>query len=106
MALPFYISRKEGEIRMEDKTRLPYKQEFDHRFIKPVRHLRNKTQQEFSQFMGVDASTIGKLERQELKFSPLYESKFKEAIKRLRVSGIELASISRTLEMKSQRGYK
>lgn len=56
--------------------------------------------------MGVDASTIGKLERGELKFSPLYQSKFEEAIKRLRVSGIELASISRILEMKRQRGYK
>lgn len=91
---------------MEDKNRIPYKQEFDYRFIKPVRHLRNKTQQDFSHFMGVDASTIGKLERGELKFSPLYESKLKDAIKRLRVSNIELASIRKVLEMKAQRGYK
>lgn len=91
---------------MEDKNRIPYKQEFDYRFIKPVRHLRNKTQQDFSEFMCVDASTIGKLERGELKFSPLYESKLKDAIKRLRVSGIELASIRKIVEMKNQRGYK
>lgn len=91
---------------MEDKNRIPYKREFDHRFIKPVRHLRNKTQQEFSHFMGVDASTIGRLERGDLKFTPFYESKFKDAIKRLRVSGIELASISKILEMKTQRGYR
>lgn len=91
---------------MEDKTRLPYKQEFTYKHIRPVRHLRNKTLAEFSQFMNVDPSTIGKLERGELKFTPLYQSKFKDAIQRLRVSGIELASISKILEMKSQRGYK
>lgn len=91
---------------MEDKNRIPYKQEFTYKHIRPVRHLRNKTLAEFSRFMNVDPSTIGKLERGELKFSPLYQSKFEEAIKRLRVSGIELSSISKILEMKSQRGYK
>lgn len=91
---------------MEDKNRIPYNQEFDHRFIKHIRMARNKTQTEFSQFMGVDASTIGKLERGELSFSPLYESKLKDAIKRLRVSSIEVASIRKILEMKQQRGYK
>lgn len=91
---------------MEEKTRLPYKQEITYKHIRPVRHLRNKTLAEFSQFMNVDPSTIGKLERGELKFSPLYQSRFQEAIKRLRVSGIELASVSKILEMKSQRGYR
>ena len=91
---------------MEDKNRIPYKQDFDHRFIKPIRHLRNKTQADFEQFMGVDKSTIGKLERGEIEFSPLYESKFKDAIKRLRVSNVELASVRKIIEMKAQRGYK
>lgn|GEM_PF-6963613 len=91
---------------MEDRNRIPYNQEFDHRFIKPVRHLRNKTQAEFEKFMGVDRSTIGKLERGELEFTPLYQSKFKDAIKRLRVSNVELASVRKIIEMKEQRGYK
>jgi transcriptional regulator with XRE-family HTH domain len=91
---------------MEEKNRLPYNQHFDYRYIKPVRHLRNKTQLEFEQVMGVDRSTIGKLERGELDFSPLYESKFKEAIKRLRISNVELASVRRIIDMKEQRGYK
>ena len=90
---------------MENK-RIPYKQEFDHRFIKPVRMARNKTQSQLGELMNVDASTIGKLERGELKFSPFYESKFKEALKRLRVSSIELSSIRDILKMKSQRGYR
>lgn len=91
---------------MEDKSRLPYKQEFDYRYIKPVRMARNKTQSQLAELMNVDASTLGKLERGELKFSPLYESKFKEALKRLRVSSIELASVREILKMKSQRGYR
>ncbi|HES8073956.1 TPA: helix-turn-helix transcriptional regulator [Streptococcus pyogenes] len=91
---------------MEDKNRIPYKQEFTYKHIRPVRHSRNKTLAEFSRFMDVDASTIGKLERGELKFTPFYQSKFADAIKRLRISGIELASISKILEMKRQRGYK
>lgn len=91
---------------MEDKNRIPYNQEFDHRFIKYIRHARNKTQAEFVHFMGVDQSTIGKLERGELAFTPYYESKLKDAIKRLRVSSIEIASIRKIIEMKEQRGYK
>lgn len=91
---------------MEDKKRIPYNQEFDHRFIKYIRHARNKTQAEFEHFIGVDKSTIGKLERGELEFTPLYESKLQAAIKRLRVSSIELASIRKIIEMKEQRGYK
>lgn len=91
---------------MEDKTRLPYKQELDFRFIKPIRMSRNKTQAEMGNLMGVCPSTVGKLERSELTFSPLYESKLKDAIKRLRVSGIELASIRKMIELKEMRGYK
>ncbi|MEW4286734.1 helix-turn-helix domain-containing protein [Priestia koreensis] len=89
-----------------ENNRIPYNQEFDYQFLKPVRMIRNKTQGQLGELMGVCPSTIGKLERGELKFSPLYESKFKEATKRLRVSGIELASIRKMLEMKKQRGYK
>lgn len=91
---------------MENKTRLPYRQEFDHRFLKHVRMARSKTQSQLGELMNVDASTISKLERGELKFSPLYESKFKEAIKRLRVSSVELASMRQIIEMKRRRRYK
>lgn len=89
-----------------ENNRLPYNQEFDYRFIKPVRHLRNKTLVEFSQFMNVDKTTISRLENNQLEFTPHYEAKFKDAIKRLRVSNVELASVRRILEMKSSRGYK
>lgn len=91
---------------MEDKNRIPYNQEFDFRYIKYIRHARNKTQVEFVHYMNVDQSTIGKLERGDLEFTPYYESKLKDAIKRLRVSSIEIASIRKIIEMKEQRGYK
>jgi transcriptional regulator with XRE-family HTH domain len=87
-------------------SRLPYNQEYDHRFIKPIRHLRNKTLNDFAEFMNVDHSTIAKLEKGQLPFTPHYESKLKDAIKRLRVSNVELASVRKIIEMKEQRGYK
>ncbi len=87
-------------------SRLPYKMEYDHRFIKYIRHARNKTQGEFSQFMNVDTSTIGKLERGNLEFTPYYHEKLKDAIKRLRISNVELVSIKNIIEMKQRKGYK
>ncbi|WP_426629905.1 hypothetical protein [Priestia megaterium] len=51
--------------------------------------------------MNVDVGIVGRLERGELPFSPLYESKFKEAMERLRVSNVELV-IRTMLEMKAK----
>ena len=88
---------------MEDRRRLPYKPEYDYRWIKHVRMIRSKTQADMETFMGVDRSTIGKLERNELEFSPLYQEKFKQAILRLRISNVELASIRKIIELKELR---
>ncbi|PFK04768.1 hypothetical protein COI97_09160 [Bacillus cereus] len=87
-------------------SRLPYNQEYDYRFIKPVRHSRNKNLHQFAEFMRVDHSTIAKLEKGQMSFTPYYESKFKDAIRQLGVSNVELASIRKVIEMKEQRGYK
>lgn len=87
-------------------SRLPYNMEYDYRFIKPIRHSRNKTLQEFSHFMRVNSATICKLENGQLDFTPYYHEKLRDAIKRLRVSNVELASIRKIIEMKEQRGYK
>jgi hypothetical protein len=53
--------------------RLPYNQEFDHIYIKPVRHLRNNTLHQYTEFTGVDHLTIAKLEKGQLTFTPYYE---------------------------------
>jgi transcriptional regulator with XRE-family HTH domain len=84
----------------------PYNIELNYKYIKHIRFLRNKTLSEFSKNMNVDPSTIAKLEKGELEFTPHYESKLREAMKRLRVSNVELNSISKILEMKALRGYK
>jgi transcriptional regulator with XRE-family HTH domain len=68
--------------------RLPYGQIeiVDYRYIKHVRLIRNKTLKEFERFMGVDSTVISRLEKGQIKFSPLYQERFKLACKKLRVS--------------------
>ncbi|WP_244159136.1 hypothetical protein [Bacillus proteolyticus] len=56
--------------------------------------------------MAVDHSTVAKLEKGQITFTPYYESKFKDAIKQLRVSNVELFSIRKVIEMKERRSYK
>ncbi|WXB99150.1 XRE family transcriptional regulator, partial (plasmid) [Metabacillus sp. FJAT-52054] len=58
------------------------------------------------ELMDVCPSTVGKLERGDLKFSSRYEKKLRLAIKRLRVSGVELINIRKMLEMKESKGYR
>lgn len=84
----------------------PYNIELDYRYIKQVRLVRNKTLSDFSKYMNVDSSTIAKLEKNEITFSPYYDSKLRDAIYRLRVSDVELNSIAKILEIKAMRGYK
>ena len=88
--------------------RLPYNQieNVDYHYIKHVRLIRNKTLKDFQEFMRVDYTVISKLERGEIKLTPIYQERFKEACKHLRVFNVELASIRKILEMKEQRGYK
>lgn len=80
--------------------------EYDHRYIKHIRLARNLTQEKFSHFINIDPSTIGKLERGELDFTPYYHEKLKDVIKRLRISNMELVSIGKLIEIREQRGYK
>lgn len=90
---------------MENK-RIPYNQPVDHRFIKYVRVSRNKTLLQFEEYMKIDKSTIAKLEHGQLEFTEHYEAKFKDAIKRLRVSNAELIHIRELINAKNKRGYK
>lgn len=89
-----------------DKNINSYNQPLTHEYIKPIRVMRNKTQAQMGEMMQLDASTVGKLERGELDFSPLYESKLRDSIRRLRVSRFELNSIHSLLQAKKLRGYK
>ncbi|CAH0283303.1 hypothetical protein SRABI134_04095 [Peribacillus sp. Bi134] len=56
--------------------------------------------------MGVNKSTIGKLEKGSLDFTPYYENKLKDAIKKLQISNIELVAIRNIIDSKERKGYK
>lgn len=86
-------------------TRLPYNMEYDHRYIKFIRHARNLTLEAFSHYIKVDPATICRLEKGQLDFTPYYEAKLKDAIDRLRISNVELVSIRTIIEQKEKRGY-
>jgi transcriptional regulator with XRE-family HTH domain len=83
---------------------LPFISEYDYRYLREVRHLRNLTINEFSTYMKVDTGTISKLENNQLQFTIHYESKFKDAIEKLKISHLELLSIKRVIELKALRG--
>jgi len=68
--------------------------------------MRNKTQSELGRLMELDASTVGKLERNEMEFTPFYEAKLKQAIRRLRITQHELHSIETLIKYKRIRGYR
>ena len=89
-------------------TSFPYKQDYhlDYRFLKMVRIHRNLTQNAMSEYMGVDVPTISRLERQELQWSPLYASKFKDAAKRIGLSNMEVVSLRKVIELREKRGLK
>jgi predicted transcriptional regulator len=87
-------------------SRLPYNQEYDNRFIKPIRHARNLTLVAFSPYMGVAPETINRLEKGHLEFTPYYQEKLKDAIKKLRISNIELTSIRTIIEQREGKGFK
>ncbi|MCY8938083.1 helix-turn-helix domain-containing protein [Peribacillus frigoritolerans] len=82
---------------------LPFTSEYDYRYIREIRHLRNLTINEFSTYMQVDTGTISKLENKQVPFSIHYESKFKEAIEELKISNLELLSVEKVIELKALR---
>ena len=70
----------------------------DHRYIKAVRLARSKTIKQFSEYMGVDSSTISRLENEKIDFTMFYESKLRNAINKLRISNSELLAIKKVIE--------
>jgi transcriptional regulator with XRE-family HTH domain len=83
--------------------REPYNQLVDHKFIKPVRQLRSFTLQDMSIYMDTDPATISKLENNVLNFSPLYESRFKSALTKLKVTNAELVSVRTLINNRSEK---
>lgn len=85
------------------RKNLPFIQEYDYRYLKEIRNLRNLTLNEFSNYMKVDVATLSKLESQQLHFSIHYQSKLKQTIKLLGLSDLELMTVKRVIELKALR---
>lgn len=84
------------------EQRLPYLQHLDYRYLRYIRLIRNKTQKQLADLMGIEKSTVSKLENGQLEFTEHYEKRLREAIFRMRVSNSELTYI-RELIMKKDK---
>ncbi|KAB2454618.1 helix-turn-helix transcriptional regulator [Bacillus sp. CH126_4D] len=88
------------------KDDIPFFHDYDYRYIREVRRLRNLTLIEFSTHMKTDVADLSRLENGLLKFTVHYKSKFHEALQELSVSNLELLSVKRIIELKQQREIK
>ncbi|KKK37550.1 hypothetical protein WQ57_13905 [Mesobacillus campisalis] len=86
--------------------RLPYNQELDYRMIRLLRHSRNLTLKQMATEMNIDPATLSRIETGQMQFTNYYESKLRDAIKRLRITNVEIASIRKIIEVKAIRGIK
>lgn len=77
-----------------------YRVPLDYRFIRHIRLLRNKTLSEFSNFMNVDTATISRLENNKVTFTPFYESKLRDAIRKLKISNAELLAVKNVIDFR------
>lgn len=88
-----------------DKQRLPNNQPIDYRQIRVLRVLRNKTQRDFAELVGIPNVTLCALERGKRPFTPYYEEKVRKALKRLSVTNEDIVSTRQLINYKSKRGY-
>lgn len=88
----------------ENMNAIPFALNYDRRMIRLVRQLRNLTLADMEEVMGVSLATIGQLERGTLDFSMFYQSKFNEALKKLKISPIEMVSLELMTELKKENG--
>ncbi|MCI2257221.1 helix-turn-helix domain-containing protein [Domibacillus sp. PGB-M46] len=88
--------------------KLPYNQkdELSYKYVRQIRFLRNKSQKEFAEIMGVDFTVLSRIENGQLAFTPVYQDRFKTACQKLRVSNVEISSIREILYEKAKKGYK
>lgn len=83
---------------------LPYESKITYSMIKYIRLCRNLTQEKFGEVCRIDQGVIAKLERGDLDLSIHYESKVLEGCRALNISELELKSVKRITESKTQRG--
>jgi transcriptional regulator with XRE-family HTH domain len=79
---------------------------FDERYLKQVRLLRNLTLKDMAKYMGMNDTTISRLENGLIQFTPYYHERLKQACKKLKVTNGDLLAIRRILEQREKRGFK
>ncbi|MGH1163348.1 helix-turn-helix transcriptional regulator [Enterococcus faecalis] len=85
------------------KEDVPFYHDYDYRYIREVRRLRNLTLIQFSSHMKVDVADLSRLENGLLQFTVHYKSKFHKALQELSVSNLELISVGRIVALKQNR---
>ncbi|MEH0976430.1 helix-turn-helix transcriptional regulator [Bacillus mobilis] len=86
------------------KDNLPYQQKITYQMIKYLRLCRNMTQEQFGQVCKIDQSVLARLESGSIELSINYESRVLEGCHALNISGLELLSVKRIVELKQNRG--
>lgn len=85
---------------------MTYTLDYDHRMIKMVRQIRDLSLAEFADVSGIHLTTLAQLEKGQLQFSPLFMTRFHEALKKLNISEIEMTSLTTLLEAKKENDNK
>lgn len=89
-----------------NKESLPYQQKITYQMLPYLRLCRNLTQEQFGQACKIDQSVLARIESGSIELSINYESRVLEGCKVLNISELEMLSVKRILELKTQRGIK
>jgi len=73
---------------------------FDFRMIKVIRQMRNMTQVQWSELMGIANTTLSDLEKGKHEFSPFYYEKMKFAMQKVNFSTYELETAKKLARYK------
>ncbi len=87
---------------MESQKRGPYNHEYhaDVRYLKQVRLLRGLTLKELGKQMNITDSVLCRLEKGSLRYTTIYQKRFKQACGRLKVSNTEAMHMAKTIELR------
>ncbi|MBY0003526.1 XRE family transcriptional regulator [Priestia aryabhattai] len=90
---------------MESQKRGPYKHEYhvDVRYLKQVRLLRGLTLKEMGKQMNIADSVLCRLEKGNLRYTTIYQKRFKDACGRLKVSNTEAIHMGKSIELRGIR---
>lgn len=87
-------------------SNIPCYPELTYKQIRSIRLLRNKTQMEWAELMGIDQANLSRLECGEMELSPIYYERLKLAMRKCHISRFEVDSVRQLMEYRKQQGYR